>query len=66
MKASGVRIGTAAVTTRGLGRAEMRGLADTIAELLHDPSDDAVTERARAFVVETTAAFPIRPVAAEA
>ncbi len=60
MKASGVRIGTAAVTTRGLGTAEMETLGGLIADVLHAPSDEAVRARVARSVAELTGAFPIR------
>ncbi|MEW6072250.1 MAG: serine hydroxymethyltransferase [Planctomycetota bacterium] len=66
MKASGVRIGTAAVTTRGLGPAEMRRMGDLIADVLHAPADEALAARVGRGVAELTAAFPIRPAAAAA
>jgi glycine hydroxymethyltransferase len=60
MKASGVRLGTAAVTSRGLRRAEILRLAGVIADVLHAPLDEAVQRRARTGVRELTEAFPIR------
>jgi len=60
MKTSGIRLGTAAVTSRGLGRAEIGRLADAIADVLHAPADEEVARRARALVRELTEAFPIR------
>ena len=60
MKASGIRLGTAAVTSRGLGRAEISRLAGVIADVLHAPSDEDVQRRARGTVRELTEAFPIR------
>jgi glycine hydroxymethyltransferase len=61
MKASGVRIGTAAVTTRGLGTAEMDRLGNLIADVLTSKGAEAVSRRAKAEVAELTRAFPIRP-----
>jgi glycine hydroxymethyltransferase len=60
MKASGIRLGTAAVTSRGLGKAEIQRLAGVIADVLHAPADDGVQRRARGTVRELTEAFPIR------
>jgi glycine hydroxymethyltransferase len=61
MQTSGVRIGTAAMTTRGLGRAEMLLLAGWIADVLRAPGDAAVARRVKAAVAEVARAFPIYP-----
>jgi len=61
MEASGVRLGTAAVTTRGLGHDEMVQLGNWIADVLSAPSDEAVAARVRAEVAEVTSACPIYP-----
>ena len=66
MKASGIRLGTAAVTTRGLGRAEILRLAGVIADVLHKPADEGVRCTAKASVRELTEAFPIRAGARQA
>ena len=60
MKASGVRIGTAAVTTRGLGTGEMERVGNLIADVLHAPGDETVAKRVAGEVAELTGAFPIR------
>ncbi len=60
MKASGIRLGTAAITTRGLRVAEVQRLGDLIADVLHEPANESVRERARSAVRELTEAFPIR------
>ncbi|MCZ6597728.1 MAG: serine hydroxymethyltransferase [Planctomycetota bacterium] len=61
MKASGVRIGSAAITTRGLGRDEMVRLGNWIADVLHAPADEATARRVKGEVAEVTRAFPIYP-----
>ena len=58
-KASGVRLGTAAVTTRGLGVGEMRRLGAWIADLLSHPGDAARHAKIRGEVAEMARAFPI-------
>ena len=60
MKASGIRIGTAAVTTRGLGEVECERLGHLIADVLHEPGDESVSQRVKGEVRELSSAFPIR------
>jgi glycine hydroxymethyltransferase len=54
----GLRIGTPAVTTRGLGEAEIDTVSGWIADILDSPSP-AVIARVRASVLEMCAAFPV-------
>ena len=54
---SGVRIGTAAVTTRGLGEAEMKKIAHCIALTAKD--FDGTTEEVKATVAEICQQFPL-------
>lgn len=61
MKASGIRIGAPAVTTRGMGEAEMQTIAELIAEVLSAPQDEAVRAQVTARVKELTARFPLYP-----
>jgi glycine hydroxymethyltransferase len=58
---SGIRIGTPAVTTRGMREAEMRRIAELIDRVLRAPEDDSVTEAVRADVHRLTASFPLYP-----
>jgi len=61
LKASGIRLGSPAVTTRGMKEAEMREIAALIAEVLDAPADEAVRTRVGAKVKELTARFPLYP-----
>ena len=61
MEASGVRLGTAAITSRAMGESETRRMGGLIADLLANPTDDTVKERVANEVHELTQAFPIRP-----
>ncbi|MEB3102526.1 serine hydroxymethyltransferase [Ferviditalea candida] len=56
---SGIRIGTPAVTTRGMGSGEMKTIAEVIAMTLKHPSDSSVQDKARGMVKELTERFPI-------
>ncbi len=59
MVTSGLRIGTPAVTTRGMGPAEMKTIASWIAEVLAAPEDAGVQQRVLGRVRDLTAAFPL-------
>jgi glycine hydroxymethyltransferase len=56
---SGLRIGTPAVTTRGMGPAEMGRIAGWISEVLSAPEDVEAGNRVRKNVKDLTAAFPL-------
>jgi glycine hydroxymethyltransferase len=57
--ASGIRIGTPAVTTRGMGTAEMNAIGDAIARVLESRGDSAVQDEVRTAVSELCAAYPL-------
>ena len=56
---SGIRVGTPALTTRGMGEEEMRRIGDWMAEALDAASDDARLEIVAGQVRELCAAFPL-------
>jgi len=56
---SGIRLGTPAVTTRGMKEAEMTEIADIIHTVLTSATDERVLQRASSRVRELTAAFPM-------
>jgi glycine hydroxymethyltransferase len=58
---SGLRIGTPALTTRGMAEPEMARIAAWIAEVLEAPTDEGRGARVRAQVVELCEAFPLYP-----
>jgi glycine hydroxymethyltransferase len=58
MDPSGIRIGTPALTTRGMRETEMRQIAAWIGEVLTNPDDGAVQKRVRGQVEELCAHFP--------
>ncbi|HEV2381514.1 MAG TPA: serine hydroxymethyltransferase [Terriglobia bacterium] len=59
MTASGIRVGTPAVTTRGFKEPEMRLIGGWIAEVLHNLEDEVVIGRVRGEVESLTARFPL-------
>ena len=56
---SGIRVGTAAMTTRGFKEAEFRQVGEWIAEVLNHKDDEEVLSRVSAEVVELTSRFPL-------
>jgi len=56
---SGLRIGTPALTSRGMKEDEMRRIGRWIAEVLETPADEELRRRVRREVGETCARFPL-------
>jgi len=59
--ASGIRIGTPALTTRGMKEAEMRKIGEIIASVIREPDSESVKENAKRGVAEITAGFKMYP-----
>jgi glycine hydroxymethyltransferase len=58
---SGIRIGTAAVTSRGMGVEAMEEIANIIALTLKNPEDPAAHEEAKQRVAKLTGVYPLYP-----
>jgi len=56
---SGIRVGSPAVTSRGMGKAEMETIAGLIMEVLKAKGSPQVTGRVREAVLSLTARFPL-------
>ncbi len=61
MKPSGIRLGTPAVTTRGMKEPEMKRIADLIMQALGSPTDESNLEKVRRGVEELTQQYPLYP-----
>jgi glycine hydroxymethyltransferase len=58
-QASGIRIGSPAVTTRGFGVDDSRWVANLIADVLQQPDDEALIERAQEEVLSVSGRYPL-------
>jgi glycine hydroxymethyltransferase len=61
LKAGGIRVGSPAVTTRGMREPEMAQIAKWMAEVMAHASDAAIQERVRKEVAALAARFPLYP-----
>jgi glycine hydroxymethyltransferase len=61
LKPSGIRIGSPAVTTRGMREGEMRQIGHWIAQALNNRTDAAVLRRIRKEVLDLCETFPLYP-----
>ena len=59
MVASGIRVGSPAITTRGFGLRDAEVVANIVADVLLNPEDATVANRAREAVIELTDRFPL-------
>jgi len=57
--ASGLRIGTPAVTTRGMKEPEMREIGRLIAAVVHEPESDHMRRKVKEAVADLTSKFPL-------
>ncbi|NEO26849.1 MAG: serine hydroxymethyltransferase [Kamptonema sp. SIO4C4] len=58
---SGLRLGSPAVTTRGMGEGEFTEIANIIADRLLNPNDEAITQNCRQRVAQLCDRFPLYP-----
>jgi len=61
MKPSGIRIGTPALTTRGMKETDMKTVGNWIAEALDHRTDSATLKKIRRQVEELAEQFPLYP-----
>jgi glycine hydroxymethyltransferase len=57
--ASGIRLGTPALTTRGMKEAEMKKIAEMIASIVRESESEEVQAQVKKDVAELTAEFPL-------
>jgi len=60
-KTSGIRLGTPAVTTRGMKEQEMKLIGGWIGEVVENPDDEKTIARIKKEVGELTKSFPVYP-----
>jgi len=59
--ASGIRVGTPALTTRGMKETEMKQIGNFIASIIREPESEDVKAKVKREVAELTAKFPMYP-----
>jgi len=59
MNPSGIRVGTPAVTTRGMKEPEMRRIVAWIADVLRNPQEEATIAKVRREVLDLVEQFPL-------
>ncbi len=59
MDPSGIRVGTPALTTRGMGQDEMKTIGDWMLDVVRNPADADLKTRVRGEVSELCAQFPV-------
>ena len=59
MDPSGIRIGTPALTTRGMATAEMQTIGQWILDVLKAPEDSSLSDRVRVEIQELCRQFPV-------
>jgi glycine hydroxymethyltransferase len=60
---SGIRIGTAALTTRGMREEEMKRVGKWILDVLRAPNDEKILQRVRGEIGEFTKSYPVPGIA---
>jgi len=58
---SGIRLGTPAITTRGMKEEEMKIIGELISKVLHNINNESVIKNVREEVRELSSRFPIYP-----
>ena len=61
MTTSGIRIGTPAITTRGMKPGDMKKIAGLIDRVLNNMENEAIIQAVRQDVLEFTKSFPLYP-----
>ena len=58
---SGLRLGTPAITTRGMKESEMKVIAEGIAKVIKSKGDSSVSAKVKKTILELTKQFPLYP-----